>query len=541
VGVLVGTPNIFTQLAAQNAQGNNSPSASAPSAPSTSTPAMVSTGTDGTNGPTPDTHVFNATAWASHHANQGKDVNGAIAEAKRQGYKVVNDPTASNIFTQLAAQNTPGATPQQSARPMDTDIHDFSLGGQVKQLNAIGAGAGEGLLDTLSGVSHATRWLDPTGNIADASSQLLGDKSKELEQENAGNPILNKIGYAGETLAEFVMGDEALKGLSMADKLLQTAKTMKIFENSPKLIQALKIGAAALNTGAKAGTVQGSLSLARTGGDVGEAAKEAAITGAAGGVLGGIVGAVPAVRGIFSADSIQPSLQQGMRDVLNTVAKEAGVTPSPAASIRDVAGQVADAIEAKSKGIYQQLDQATGGRFQRYDDALRNINQKLRETSGLDDENESALLKRKTDVEASQHAAFEDAKAAGVDPKLVDQARLTYKQAQALFDLDTQLKMSTSGMRPELASPGSSSELVDPKKAFARLNKLYDSGRLQQAVGQQQAEQLVQHADAAFLHAQKIAGRVQALKTAGKITGTGAAVGALGEGAKVVKDAFGSQ
>ena len=90
-------------------------------------------------------------------------------------------------------------------------------------------------------------------------------------------------------------------------------------------------------------------------------------------------------------------------------------------------------------------------------------------------------------------------------------------------------------MRPELATPGSSPELVDPKKAFARLNKLYDSGRLQQAVGQRQSEQLIQHADAAFLHQAKIAGRVQALKTAGKITGTGAAIGTAG---KLAKDAL---
>lgn len=39
--------------------------------------------------PTPQSHVFNADAWAT--ANQGKDVNAAIAEAKKQGYKVMQN------------------------------------------------------------------------------------------------------------------------------------------------------------------------------------------------------------------------------------------------------------------------------------------------------------------------------------------------------------------------------------------------------------------------------------------------------------------
>jgi len=240
----------------------------------------------------------------------------------------------------------------------------------------------------------------------------------------------------------------------------------------------------------------------------------------------------------FDVHSIQAPLQQGVRAVLDTVAKDAGVTPSPSASIRDVAGQVADAVIARSKSAYQTLDTATGGRFQRFEDALRNVNQKLRETAGLDDENEEALLKRKSEIEQSQQDVFDQAKAAGVDPKLVDSARADWKQAQSLYDLDSQIKMSAGGMRPELAGPTSSPEVLDPRKAFDRLNKLYNSGRLQQAVGQSQSEAIIQHADAAFLQQQKILARQKALKAAGKVTGTGAAIGALGGAAKLTKDAL---
>ena len=240
----------------------------------------------------------------------------------------------------------------------------------------------------------------------------------------------------------------------------------------------------------------------------------------------------------FDVHSIQAPLQQGVRAVLDTVAKDAGVTPSPSASIRDVAGQVADAVIARSKSAYQTLDTATGGRFQRFEDALRNVNQKLRETAGLDDENEEALLKRKSEIEQSQQDVFDQAKAAGVDPKLVDSARADWKQAQSLYDLDSQIKMSAGGMRPELAGPTSSPEVLDPRKAFDRLNKLYNSGRLQQAVGQSQSEAIIQHADAAFLQQQKILARQKALKAVGKVTGTGAAIGALGGAVKLTKDAL---
>ena len=227
----------------------------------------------------------------------------------------------------------------------------------------------------------------------------------------------------------------------------------------------------------------------------------------------------------FSTSAIQADFQQDIRNVLDTLAKQEGVTPSPSASIRDVAGSLADSILARSKASYQALDAATGGRFQRFDDAAKNVNQRLRETVGLDDENEEALLQRKAEIETAQNAAFEDARRAGVDPKIVDQARADWAKGQALHDVDRNLKQATGGMRPELAAgPDSSPEVVNPRTAFTRFNRLFDSGRLQQALGPDHAASLIQEADAAFLKMEKIAARVKAAKTVGKVTGTGAAL-----------------
>ena len=49
----------------------------------------------------------------------------------------------------------------------------------------------------------------------------------------------------------------------------------------------------------------------------------------------------------------------------------------------------------------------------------------------------------------------------------------------------------------DIAKPNSTPETIDPSKLSLRLNKMYDSGRLQQAVGDDVAETLLQHSDSA--------------------------------------------
>src|SRR5260221_900006 len=93
-------------------------------------------------------------------------------------------------------------------------------------------------------------------------------------------------------------------------------------------------------------------------------------------------------------------------------------------------------------------------------------------------EQEVSLIERRNQVEDTQNKMSEEAKQKGVDPQMVDQAKANYKKAQAIYDLDRHLKMSTSGVEPV------TSESVDPKKFSTRLERMYDSGRLQEAVGE---------------------------------------------------------
>ena len=104
--------------------------------------------------------------------------------------------------------------------------------------------------------------------------------------------------------------------------------------------------------------------------------------------------------------------------MLSSVEKSAGVTPTSAASIRDVATNLSTALQAKASGLYQQLDAATGGRFQRFDEALDNIRQALRDGAGLDDDKELHLMYQQDSVEAARQAALDRAAANGVDPQV---------------------------------------------------------------------------------------------------------------------------
>ena len=204
-----------------------------------------------------------------------------------------------------------------------------------------------------------------------------------------------------------------------------------------------------------------------------------------------------------TGEGIQPTLQQGIRDTMSKVAQENVVAKSTAPSIRDVVKETADNIYAKSKPQFAVLDEATGGNVSRFDEQIRNVNRALQNVT--DDAEEAKLLARKANLEASQEGAFEQAKAKGVDPKLVDDAKANYKKAQALYDVDNHVKMSTSGTRPNIGKPGAQTpEVVDPKKLNSRLNKVYDSGRLQDAVGEDNAQALLTHADNAQVAGQQI-------------------------------------
>ena len=164
--------------------------------------------------------------------------------------------------------------------------------------------------------------------------------------------------------------------------------------------------------------------------------------------------------------------------------------------IRNTLQNVSNDVQAKGKSIYSQLDTASGGRFQRYKDTLDKIDTQLDNlVEGVDDDRIASLEQKKNEIETSQNQMFEDLKLTkGLDPEAVKVADAHWKQAMALQDISRDVRMSTTG---DIASGATKSEEINPKMLANRLQKRFDSGRLQQALGDEGARVLLKEAYAA--------------------------------------------
>jgi len=235
-----------------------------------------------------------------------------------------------------------------------------------------------------------------------------------------------------------------------------------------------------------------------------------------------------------AAATAQPGVQGAIRDAAeqqsNAIRAREGVGPEAPPSVRDAVQNVGDSIMSRSKAAFQQLDEASGGRFQRFSDTIENLRDKANEVAGIDDDAYDKLTQKANDVEQAQSDLIDKLVADGkIDPDMAESAKTDYKQSQALYDLSQQVRNSASGLRPELGS--GTPETIDPAKLSPRLNKLYDSGRLQQALGDEGAARLVQQVDEALRTKASALKTVKLVKNITKWAGIGGATLALGHGA----------
>ena len=234
-----------------------------------------------------------------------------------------------------------------------------------------------------------------------------------------------------------------------------------------------------------------------------------------------------------------------MREIFDRVANEAGVTPDKATSLHDVAANLSDAIKAKARGLYQQADASVGGvHFQNFQAAVRNLKTAIREEVGLDPERDAQLQQRLADAQAGHELAKEQLATKGLDPGIIDSADAMWKQGSALNDLSKPIQAALAGLRADLQGAGAAAESLSPAKLALRVNKLYDSGRLQQALGEggsadlltaieDTKQRLKDAASAAKQQAEAVEARAEqkfaAVKTKRAVAGTaaGAALGGI--------------
>lgn len=263
-------------------------------------------------------------------------------------------PTAPKPSGDIFDQISPAQAAPASSTPVPDSLH---LGGDPTTLsgglhniaagiNSVGAGIGQGVLDTMGGaadIAHkAAKYAGIGEQATGTAANYIHGKQQELEQQNRENPTLNMIGKGTETLMEFVLGDEALKTLPMAQRLEHAAKTMKILEKSPRMMKAAQIAAEAANTGARNAVVQGVQSGVKSGGDLGEAAKGAATAGVLGGALGAAGGAL--------GETLSAAGKAGKK------VQELGDIAANAPSKQEVASKLADTINDSKEALHTNYD-----------------------------------------------------------------------------------------------------------------------------------------------------------------------------------------
>jgi hypothetical protein len=258
----------------------------------------------------------------------------------------------------------------------------------------------------------------------------------------------------------------------------------------------LGVGAAAmpLVEGAVAGLGElGGRSMVGQGGPTKEDVEAAGRTAAVTTVLGGVLRVVPkvapflknVVRGYDPAD-----LHSALTDAAQSAAPEAKL----GGSVRNVFENASASVQSQSKELYAQIDAATGGKWSANEQLLQNVIQKMR--GAATDEEFENLLAEKMQFQWRQEAMLDKMAEQGVPAETVDAAKAAYKKSMALLDADAAVKAVTvPGQETNPVIKGK--EMADPKKLLGRITKLFDSGRLKDAFGENGSLKLMADAKAA--------------------------------------------
>ncbi len=392
-------------------------------------------------------------------------------------------------------------------------------------------GVGEGALQTVHGTGELIRkganYVRPgLGN------RIIPVEGQEVLQQIATpENTAQKIGKTAEDIAEFFVGDAALKGLSLGEKALKAAGLAERYEKASPFVQ--KTIAHVIDAG-RQGVVAGGETGVKTGGDVGEAATVGAGVAAGSLALSGAAAAAgkvtKTIRAAFQAldtpEAVQTTLQGGIREALSKTAAEAGVGAPKAASMQSAIGELADNFRAKAKPVFEKLDELSGGELSNAQAAAKKYRTAV-DKAGKD-AYEEAMQK--------QDALFERFKDELGDS--LKQAKADWKRYRALDKLQDEITKSVSGQRPEIAAQSAVEqppETVKPGALLTRLNRLYNKGTLQTALGEDNASLLLDYVGAADARSSHLAQVIQEKRTAknrikmalGGLAGSGAATGLM--------------
>lgn len=367
-------------------------------------------------------------------------------------------------------------------------------------------------------VKGAEQTLAPGPRTAAAIKAATGiDVPSTQSPSLQPNGTAENIGYGAEGIAEFVLGDEALKSMQLGDKLLKVQKVADAYENgSPFVKQAMNAAMKIVGSSARAATVAGAQSELH-GQDVATGAETGAVGGAIGGGLGTAADYLAtktpeAVDAAAKAQAEQQLLDKVDNDLVmqsdanravhsaayGAVQNATGVSPTNADLLNKnfgdyTFGDAAKDIKEHFDPVYDQIRKAStlpdgGNAFDIANNQIKTANQVLRNPSTI--EAAQSAQKVKGEAQRTMENLFQTS---GVDKPSLDAARKGWRVASTLEDLHDSLdKAYTEGSASR--SMTGNSPTIDPKKFVTRMNNaVTDIGadNLKSALGDNAADQLI--------------------------------------------------
>ena len=404
-----------------------------------------------------------------------------VQKPSTQASAPVANPPQTLTFDEPVAPTA--AAPATASQPEST------LNKTGTMAEDVGAGFLKGAGQTANTVSSVLNKIPVLGKYLAPTEGINAATALETPTNTA-----QKIGVGAEGIAEFFLGDEALKGLSIAERLGMASKVAKLAETNPVIAKIITGGLNAVRTG--------TVSAAQSASHAQESDRtSAALTGAEYGAAGSAV-ADAAAAGIskmipMTKQGLLKQAEQELGEQLSLRRRAAGAIEEAAAKASDAARGVAfPAPNASEASTFQQAATEIKSHFDPVFDALReqsggvlNHDTGRFGPNGFDDAVNQ--IKRAKKVIYSPTPASTDAlkqaetELAEGNQKLQDlfgnndayaDAKAGWSKASTLEDLHSSIDKSFTepfGVRDSGITRGSMGE-INPKKFVARANKAID-------------------------------------------------------------------
>jgi hypothetical protein len=208
-------------------------------------------------------------------------------------------------------------------------------------------------------------------------------------------------------------------------------------------------------------------------------------------------GLAPGEAGLSEAEAAEKTTQSALeartatqenvnRAIQNVAARHAAENglPAPTAgtAIRDVITNSGDALVDAGKADYGVVDKFTNGKFTNAQNELKNAQLELRQKAGLTGVDTGGLEANVIRAQMNVDNLFDSAVENGMPKTAADTARSKFRTGQATLDAGNDVRMANKVRGP------AGERTTDLNVLENRWQARYDSGRLQQAFGEQGAK-----------------------------------------------------